>query len=328
MLAMASETRFWDPFNCSERPEEHEKIIIRLISLLCTNEGWDELHTHDMIQTLRSFSLISTTSVEDSVFLHLHPLVQAWARDKVLSTGQDYHAMAAQTLSACYFEDNTRLYRHLAPHIGEMLYAINGYSLHANEKMGFAQVLFQLGYYRSAEVQFSEILRWLEDTPKEVTKDTLWITEWLATAIHSQGRWNEVEKLEEVILEKRRVTLGKQHPDTIRTAENLASVYRAQRRWSEVEKLELDVLEQREVIFGKQHPETLRAVGNLACIYRRQGRLSEAEKLEVEALEQWKTIAGTEHPDPCSSEPGNRLSNPRQDGECCFSNCTCNRVQY
>ncbi|KIM32606.1 hypothetical protein M408DRAFT_41470, partial [Serendipita vermifera MAFF 305830] len=120
VLATASNMRFRDPFICLERLEGHKDIVSRLVSLLCADQEWDELRTHEIIQTLRSFSLVSTTNVDDSIFLHLHPLVKAWAKDKILPTDQNYCAMAAQTLSACCFRDNVRLYRYLVPHIDEM----------------------------------------------------------------------------------------------------------------------------------------------------------------------------------------------------------------
>jgi len=75
MLSYAAEERFCDPGIFLPRPEGHEKMISRLISLIGTNAPEAKVWMEEVIRSLRSFSLVSTTFVRDSPFLQIHPLV-------------------------------------------------------------------------------------------------------------------------------------------------------------------------------------------------------------------------------------------------------------
>jgi hypothetical protein len=78
------------PFQYLLRPEAHKGFMTDLKRLLCADGNWSEMQVQDTLRTLRSFSLLSITSPGDNVFLHLHPLIQVWARDMNQSTSQPY----------------------------------------------------------------------------------------------------------------------------------------------------------------------------------------------------------------------------------------------
>jgi hypothetical protein len=65
----------------------------------------------------------------------------------------------------------------------------------------------------------------------------------LAAACTYQGRWGEAEKLEVLVLEKRREILGDDHPDTVRAMVNLAMTYHRLGQLNKAEELEVVVLE-------------------------------------------------------------------------------------
>lgn len=301
MLATAAKTSFEDAQICLKRPEGHKVILSLLSSLLCPEKEWNELHMHEMIQSLRLFSLVSTSNVDNSIFLQLHPLVQAWARDKVSSTTQDYYKMAVQTITACCSLANNWLYFRLHPHINEILGSNASIYLHANDKMAFAMIFVLQGHYSRAESLFSQVLQLVKDSTERVEGDELWIITWLAYAIQWQGRWSEAEQLELGVLEQNTSIFGRQHPRTIAATAMLANTYHTQGRWSEAEKLMLDVLEQQRVLFGNQHPDIIVSVAMLSASYYTQGRREEAEKLGLDVLEQWRTILGNQHIDIMST---------------------------
>jgi hypothetical protein len=80
-LATAAKKNFKDRYPLLPRPEAHERVLTDLRRLLCTEGNWNEMQVQDTVRTLRSFSLLSITSIDDSIFLHLHPLIQSWAKD-------------------------------------------------------------------------------------------------------------------------------------------------------------------------------------------------------------------------------------------------------
>jgi len=297
MLATAAEEHFADPETLLARPEEHSKLVSRLTTLLGTSRSESEFQSESVIPTLRSFSLVSTTFIDGSLFLRIHPLVQAWARDMESPDAADYGIMATQVLTACTGDRNTNMYRHLLPHVTEKLKGDQRLSLHVNDQVAFGWVLLEMGRNQTAEVLFQEVLKSLQESSAEVTEDSIWVTGYLASTYSAQGRYNEAEKLDLEVLEKREKILGPDHLDTILAAADLAVTYSDQGRYGEAEKLLLEVLERREKILGADHLDTISAAANLASVYRDQGRHVEAEKLKLEVLEKRKKILGTEHLD-------------------------------
>ncbi|KIM28908.1 hypothetical protein M408DRAFT_58774, partial [Serendipita vermifera MAFF 305830] len=116
-FAEAARNGFEDPFSYLPRPEDYASIITKLKQLLCTNAGWNELQAQEFAQILRSFSLVTASSINDHLFLQLHPLVQTWLRDMDSVNSRQYQAMAIQVLTACGSEKNFELNRYLLPHI-------------------------------------------------------------------------------------------------------------------------------------------------------------------------------------------------------------------
>jgi len=299
MLSYAADKGFRDPWILLPRPEGHEKSVSRLVALLGTNASEVKVRMEEAIRSLCSFSLVSTTVVSDSLFMQMHPVAQAWARN---TDAEDFGIMAMQVLTSCCNERFTSVYRFLLSHINEKLEENQGPSLHMNDQSAFALVLREMGHYGSAEMLYGKVLESLQELSAErknkaLVLDTIVIAASLAVTYHYHGRFNEAEKLEFNVLEKRRMILGAEHPDTIIAAANLAATYHCQGRFNEAEKLELDVLEKRRKILGAEHPDTIRAAANLVATYHHQGRFGEAEKLELDVLEKRRKILGAEHPD-------------------------------
>jgi hypothetical protein len=76
-LAAAAGYGLTDKNTFIPRPKSHKEVVSDPRRLLCVDGKWSELHMQSMIRTLQAFSLLSATSTEDSIFLQLHPLIQA-----------------------------------------------------------------------------------------------------------------------------------------------------------------------------------------------------------------------------------------------------------
>ncbi|KIM22777.1 hypothetical protein M408DRAFT_78570, partial [Serendipita vermifera MAFF 305830] len=96
LAAFAEATRndFKDPDYHLPRPDNHKAIISKLKRILCTDTGWNELQVQGLIHNLRSFSLVTASSIDDRLFLQIHPLIQAWSRDMDSVSSQLYQTMA------------------------------------------------------------------------------------------------------------------------------------------------------------------------------------------------------------------------------------------
>jgi tetratricopeptide (TPR) repeat protein len=296
VLSTAARNHFADRRTFVPRPDSQKEVVFGLNQLLCADGNWSELQVQSTIRTLQAFSLLSVTSTDDSIFLQLHPLVQAWSRDMVPSSSRHYRAMSIQSLTSCSGDEMFRLFRYMPPHILDTLGQAGRQDLHINDLMAVGITLKDQGYYQKAAEVVEVALEKMVREDQQVTVDAINATLWLAQIYSDGGKWDEAEKLGVQVVEQRRMLLGVDHRDTIMAAGDLAVTYLKQGRHSEAEKLELEVLELRRSILGPEHPDTIKAAASLASTYSRQGRHSEAEKIELEVLDQRKRILGLEHP--------------------------------
>jgi hypothetical protein len=71
--------------------------------------------------------------------------------------------------------------------------------------------------------------------------------------------------LDQDTLERRRRTLGDDHPDTLASADNLASDLRELGEYEQARELDRDALDRRRGTLGDEHPDTHRSARNLAA---------------------------------------------------------------
>jgi tetratricopeptide (TPR) repeat protein len=100
-----------------------------------------------------------------------------------------------------------------------------------------------------------------------------------------QGNYQASQPLLEEALEKRRATLGADHPDTLLSINNLAMLYYMQRKYDTAEPLYLECLEKQKSTLEADHPSTLPSINNLALLYKSQGKYNTAEPLYLECLD-------------------------------------------
>ena len=295
-LATAAKNSFTPSLSILSYTEGHEEVFKDLKTLLLNGGKWDEMHIHDVVRALRSFSLVSVTSVGDSLFLQLHPLVQAWCRDMNSAVSEHYKAMAIQVLTACGRKDSFALNLRILPHLLDILDQTQLEQLHVNDLMAFGPVLRQQGHYRKASRLFEAALELMKQSKAPEDLNTFKIMEYMADVYVYEGRWSEAEELLLELLNQYKSLLGAEHLSTITVASDLAFAYHDQGRWDESERLRVEVLKQRRKILGMNHPDTISAAANLAFTYYSQGRLSKAEELQQEVLGQSRRILGMEHP--------------------------------
>jgi Tetratricopeptide repeat len=84
---------------------------------------------------------------------------------------------------------------------------------------------------------------------------------------YRNGRWEDVAKLEEILLEARRKSLGAEHPDTLKVMRYLETLYCKQGRLEDASKPAEKVLEARRRLLGEEHPDTCngKSGGDLPC---------------------------------------------------------------
>jgi hypothetical protein len=81
-------------------------------------------------------------------------------------------------------------------------------------------------------------------------KERLDLARSCATALYSDGRYEEAEELQIQVLQARKRVLGTMHPDTLTSMNNLAWTYWKQGRWKEADALQVQVMDWRNQILS------------------------------------------------------------------------------
>ncbi|KAJ7624862.1 P-loop containing nucleoside triphosphate hydrolase protein [Roridomyces roridus] len=113
-----------------------------------------------------------------------------------------------------------------------------------------------------------------------------------ANAYRFSGRYKQAEQLHLVALEKKRATLGKNHPETLNNMRDLATVYHHWGQFSEAATIQSTVLQSQKLTLGVDDVDTLKTMSNVAVTYNELGKFEEAEYLATVVLEKYRKIYG------------------------------------
>ena len=153
-LSTAAKREFEDVRVFLPRPESHKSIIADLKRLLCFDGTWGEMRVQEMLGTLQSFSLLSTSSINGTLSLQLHQLVQAWLRDMDPSISSQHQLMACQILTSCCEDNVFLLHQHLFPHVLDVWDQVEDRGMHVNDVMAAGISLQRQGQYQRARKLF------------------------------------------------------------------------------------------------------------------------------------------------------------------------------
>ncbi|GKZ47865.1 hypothetical protein AbraIFM66951_011440 [Aspergillus brasiliensis] len=128
----------------------------------------------------------------------------------------------------------------------------------------------------------------------------LYLQEGIAYYLWSQGRADEAEELDLLIVEENKKEFGLEHPETLESIAGLASTYADQGRLTEAEELDSLLVTAYTKLYGPNDSITMNSIECLAANYRGQCRFEEAESLLLDVLERAKSVFGEEHEETAS----------------------------
>ena len=149
----------------------------------------------------------------------------------------------------------------------------------------------EVGFYKINSLIFEQLREWVIGIAKkelEINQDEerhADLLHMLGMLYKGQGNYQASQPLLEEALEKRRATLGADHPDTLLSINNLAMLYYMQRKYDTAEPLYLECLEKQKSTLEADHPSTLPSINNLALLNKSQGKYNTAEPLYLECLD-------------------------------------------
>ena len=222
----------------------------------------DPYPVREAITLLSSFSLISIDEVNNR--LSMHPLVHAWARDRMDPIEQTKNwTVAASTLAISISREfpssDHRLRRILLPHVDSLLGSCSDALFSVNdpelEMVGIAE-RFELVY-------------------------------------QSNGQYHDALKLDEEIVQVRKKIQGENHPHYLRSAERLALLYYLLDRKEESSVLSEKLYKANKKRFGEEHFRTFISMNNLIACYDKLGRKQDALHLREKVFETLRKTLGT-----------------------------------
>ena len=226
---------------------------------------WDSRRIRNAVSILSSFSLISRDTYR---LVSIHPLVHAWARDRLSHSDEERIwtltiCMMSMSISWTFQTVDYRFRKLLLPHIDACL-----------------------GIYPDGIFHL-----------RNVGKDCLNMAEKFGLVYQENGRWQEALQLTETVMAACKRTLGEEHPDTLLSMHNLANRYSEVGQRQKALQLTETVVTARKRTLGEEHLRTLSSMHNLALRYSKMGRLQEALQLMETVVAAHKRMLGEEHPD-------------------------------
>ncbi|KAN0071003.1 TPR-like protein [Elaphomyces granulatus] len=297
-------------FERSWKNTRNEKDIQKNLAgmFYISEEGGSEWDPTSMIREaavlLASFSLIKLDLIHHS--MSMHPLVHAWARDRLSEDlRQHYRAAAGYTLSSAisktFHASDYKFRRILVPHIDSYLQCSSTVLRYSDEDQVKMSDRFSLAFSENGRLRDSmelreKILAARQRTLGSECPNTLDAMFHLAFSYCDLGRYQEAMDLLEKTFEASQKTLGSEHPDTLRAMKFLATSYRDLGRHQEAMELYEKTFEARQRTLGNEHHDTLHAMTGLANSYDDLGRHQEAMELREKTFEASQRTLGVEHP--------------------------------
>ena len=282
----------------------------RLPGMLCeSRRKWNDYRFREAVRVLENHSLVYRDCGEEVTF-SMHPIVQAWARDRL--PGKDrrnWSDIAANTLSASIapnLDPTSKPYRiSLVPHINANMKGESACTIlqgrttkfQVQKATQFASVYSEAGYWKEASRLQQLIIDAYKHGGPHSVPALLDVTMGLA---HSCWNLDEVVRslqLLSSVVKQSEGSLGEDDIRTLRAKDKLAETLWLIGKRQEARKLSEDAVEKLKHILGPTHPYTLDAMDNLGRTYLHLGRASEAKQLHYKVLDSRDRMLGLSHPD-------------------------------
>ncbi|TVY80281.1 Nephrocystin-3 [Lachnellula suecica] len=240
------------------------------------------------LHELYSLSLISYDGKEGS--FSLHPLVHAWATDRLDKRGKALWAqIALNTLTEAILlppgdtgETHGNFRKDLLPHLDACLAAC---------PIKIDDYRTRIGRFQLASAKF------FQQTLLLVIRDQVLNAAKCGYVYAERGRFEEATAYLSVVKGTLVQTLGYENEKTMAAMLGLAGTCWSLGRLEEAIALQSRVVEARTKVFGSTHRETLLAMDQLGRSYWLYGQYNEALSLQQRTTDQMKLVLGPDHND-------------------------------
>lgn len=267
-------------------------------------QKWDELRFHLIIAQLRSFSMINLLSNDSH---SLHPLVHAWASDRM--SPEEYAQVRESTLlllslsvpdgkAQVDIEYRASLLHHCA--------ALGSPDAHltAEESEAFGAVYFECSRLDVAEQLYKNALvlyrtMYGNRDPRAIRVGTLLVRTYMDLA-----RFEEAEDLILSLLEIAITNFGPEHPQTLKLQSCLPFCCFGTGRFAQADAALSSLTERLQAVIGITHFDTMEVMQLHGYVLISLGRLYAAENVLKRAAQLMTSALGSTHPETLNTKSG------------------------
>ncbi|KAF2274187.1 FabD/lysophospholipase-like protein [Westerdykella ornata] len=245
-------------------------------------DEWDDHRLNRASALLASLSLVTRHRLDDLDGLSMHPLVHAWAKDRL---GQEQHQMA--------WEESETWQSFLPPSVEEIFsFGPPGTMLPILLKCGW--VLNRMREDNRLKSLLESLYVVLKITPSEPSPEHIRIWDLAAISLGYLGHARQAVGLLEHVV--------KTHPDRLASQHALGFAYQANRQMKEAVGLLEYVVKVQETMLAETHPDRLASQHTLGFAYQANRQTKEAVGLLEHVVKVRETTLAETHPDRLASQ--------------------------
>ncbi len=173
----------------------------------------------------------------------------------------------------------------------------NAHKITAEAAYRLADHLAHRGKFDEADIFYNKWISIIEHIPNIAADEIGWMISGYEKYLKKIGRekeaealvnqWQQPDAYESLIMneyEKRKSTLGPDHPLTLETLSSIANSFIFNENYAQAEEIHREVLQKREKVLGPNHPDTAQSLYQLSKIARYKDQLKDAEAYICRAI--------------------------------------------
>jgi tetratricopeptide (TPR) repeat protein len=280
--------------------------------MMADTDEWDSYRLIEATSLLASLSLIARYSSAGIYGLSMHPVVHAWARDR-LGPDQQNQAWIATgcivALSASAPHTWIIQQRHLRPQIQSFLDIKVKTALSLGSGSVILPILLECGWILRHIRDDSRLGNFIEDIyteldvdPTKPSKEYIPIYTLDATNLINSGYPNKAVQLLEYIVKIQESVLPEYHPDRLASQQELASAYQDNGQVVKAVQLLEYIIKIEESLLPEDHSDRLVSQHQLASAYQDNGQVVKAIQLLEHVVKIRESVLPRDHSDRLASQ--------------------------
>lgn len=302
VITLAASFEFvYEPYDLDDRGQDFEASILLLKEMFFTDGSWNVQLLDDILEELQQYSLVTQSLVHNVVTLQFHPLLHAWAHDRLSADDRYRYQAAAVRLLLCVTNpDNSSVWELLTPHLRRL--SLPSSTFHVNDWAASLPVVYSSnGDSDRLVAGWAAISQILKATHgEEHIRSTRAALE-LAAAYWKHGESLRGEGLARRIVRIRTRTLGEDDPETVDALACLARGLRQRNKLVEAKELLNTVLCHHIRLLGDRHRLVATDNFELGLCHIAVKGFKTAEALMLKAIDIQAPLLGRSHQDTLRS---------------------------